>query len=79
MTKYKQNLLQQPWLSKHIYRGAYVVVYHVIIVSIGHGLLKKFWHMVIGCGLRAAGSTYIVLFFSKDWHGSNYGETMFAR
>ena len=33
-----------------------VVVYHVTIVAIGHGLLKKFWPMVIGCVLRMAGS-----------------------
>ena len=26
-----------------------VVVYHVTIVAIGHGLLKKFWPMVLGC------------------------------
>ena len=25
-----------------------VVVYHVTIVAIGHGLLKKFWPMVLG-------------------------------
>ena len=29
------------------------VVYHVIIVGIGHGLLKKFWTMVIGNRLRS--------------------------
>ena len=28
------------------------VVYHVTIEAIGHGLLKKFWPMVIGCVLR---------------------------
>ena len=31
-----------------------VVVYHVTIVAIGHGLLKKFWPLVIGCVLRTA-------------------------
>ena len=36
-----------------------VVVYHVTIVAIKHGLLKKFWPMVIGCVLRTAGS-YII-------------------
>ena len=36
-----------------------VVVYHVTIVAIGHGLLKKFWPMVIGCLLRTAGSSII--------------------
>ena len=35
-----------------------VVVYHVAIVAIGHGLLKNFWPMVIGCVLRNAGSSY---------------------
>ena len=34
-----------------------VVVYHVTIVAIGHGFLKKFWPMVIGCVLRTAGSS----------------------
>ena len=34
-----------------------VVVYHITIVAIGHGLLKKFWPMVIGRVLRTAGST----------------------
>ena len=29
------------------------------IVAIGHGLLKKFWPMVIGCVLRTAGSFII--------------------
>ena len=28
-----------------------IVVYHVTIVAIGRGLLKKFWPMVIGCVL----------------------------
>ena len=36
-----------------------VVVYHVTIVAIGHGLLKKFLSMVIGCVLRTAGSSII--------------------
>ena len=31
-----------------------VVVYHVTIVAIGHGLLKKFWPLVIGCVLLVA-------------------------
>ena len=35
-----------------------VVVYHVTIVTIGHGLLKKFWPLVLGCVLRTA---YFVL------------------
>ena len=36
-----------------------VVVYHVTIVAIGHGLFKKFWPLVIGCVLRTAGSSII--------------------
>ena len=36
-----------------------VVVYHVTIVAIGHGLLKKFWPLVLGCVLRTAGSSII--------------------
>ena len=36
-----------------------IVVYHVTIVAIGHGLLKKFWPLVIGCVLRTAGSSII--------------------
>ena len=36
-----------------------VVVYHVTIVAIGHGLLKKCWPLVLGCGLRTAGSSRI--------------------
>ena len=36
-----------------------VVVYHEIIVAIGHGLLNKFWPLVIGCVLRTAGSSII--------------------
>ena len=36
-----------------------VVVYHVTIVAIGHGLLKKFWPLVLGCVLHTAGSSII--------------------
>ena len=36
-----------------------VVVYHVPIVTIGHGLLKKFWPLILGCVLRTAGSSII--------------------
>ena len=39
-----------------------VVVYHVTILAIGHGLLEKFWPMVIGCVLRTAGSSIIFNF-----------------
>ena len=42
-----------------LYHQYVVVVYHVTIVAIGHGLLKKFWPMVIGCVLRTAGSSNI--------------------
>ena len=38
-----------------------VVVYHVTIVAIRHGLLKKLWPLVIGCVLGTAGS-YLNLF-----------------
>ena len=33
--------------------------YHVTIVAIGHGLLKKFWPLALGCVLRTAGSSII--------------------
>ena len=36
-----------------------VVVYHVAIVAIGHGLSKTFWPLVIGRVLRTAGSSII--------------------
>ena len=36
-----------------------VVVYHVTIVAIGHGLLKEFWPLVLGCVLRTAGNSII--------------------
>ena len=35
--------------------GNLVVIYHVTIVAIRHGVLKKFWPMVMGCVLRTAG------------------------
>ena len=38
-----------------------VVVYHVTIVAIGHGLLKKFWPLLLGCVLRTAGSKIIII------------------
>ena len=40
-------------------QSCYVVVYHVTIVAIGHGMLKKFWPLVLGCVLRTAGSSII--------------------
>ena len=36
-----------------------VVVYHVTIVAIRHGLLKEFWPLVLGCVLSTAGSSII--------------------
>ena len=39
--------------------GNGVGVYHVTIVAIEHGLLKKFFPMVIGCVLRTARSLII--------------------
>ena len=36
-----------------------VVVYHVTIVAIVHGLLKKFWPFGTRCVLRTAGSSII--------------------
>ena len=45
-----------PGLAQEISdREHVVVVYHVSIVAIGHGLFKKFWPLVIGCVLRTAG------------------------
>ena len=35
----------------------FVVVYHVTIVALGHGVLKR--AVVIGCVLRAVGSSII--------------------
>ena len=50
-----------PCRPVEISRAVYpvVVVYHVTIVAIGHGLLKKFWPLVLGCVLRTAGSSII--------------------
>ena len=45
-----------PTSEKNLY---VVVVYHVTIVAIGHGLLKKLWSVVKGCVLRTAGSFII--------------------
>ena len=36
-----------PGLTSH--KGNIDVVYHVTIVAIGHGLLKKFWPLALGC------------------------------
>ena len=38
-------------------RDSVVVVYHVTIIAIGHGLLKKCWPLVLGCVLRTVGSS----------------------
>ena len=43
----------------HLLQCVDVAVYHVTILAIGHGLLTKFWPMVIGCILRTAGSSII--------------------
>ena len=39
-------------LPPHLW--AIVIVYHVTIVAIGHGLMTKFWPLVIVCVLRTA-------------------------
>ena len=47
-------------LSLYLIIAVYVVVvYHITIVAIGHGLLKKLWPLVLGCVLRTAGSSII--------------------
>ena len=52
----KQHQHQQPVEAASDETGLnVVVVYHVTIVAIGHGLLKKFWPLVLGCVLRTAG------------------------
>ena len=47
-----QNLVLH---QKSAFLGNVVVVYHVTIVAIRHGLLKKFWPLVLGCVLRTVG------------------------
>ena len=54
-----QNLLCFAGESVAVAGGFVVVVYHVTIVLIGHGLLKKFWPLVLGCVLCTAGSSMI--------------------
>ena len=49
----------QVWSDPFFCLGIVVVVYHVTIVAKGHGLLKKFWTLVMGCVLRTAGSSII--------------------
>ena len=44
-----------------------VVVYHVTIVAIGYGLLKKFLPMAIGCVLSTAGSDSCPHFLAIWW------------
>ena len=58
------------YLSNKIKHFHYVVVvvYHVTIVAIGHGLLKKFWPLVIGCVLRTAGSSNVK---NSEWRNKN--------
>ena len=46
-----------PILGETVVSPVVVVVYHVTIVAIGHGLLEKFWPLVLGCVLRTAGSS----------------------
>ena len=48
-----------PILGETVVSPVVVVVYHVTIVEIGHGLLKKFWPLVLGCVLCTAGSPII--------------------
>ena len=50
------------WHKRHgrVTKEVVVVVYHVTIVAIGHGLLKKFSpFLVLGCVLRTAGNSII--------------------
>ena len=35
-----------------------VVVYHLTIIAVGHGLLNRLLHMGIGCVQRTAGSFF---------------------
>ena len=43
-------------LAMQFYLCCVVVVHHITIVAIGHGLFKKFWLSLIGCVLRTTGS-----------------------
>ena len=43
-----------------------VVIYHLAIIAIGHGLLKKCRPLVIGCVLRSAGSGIILSAMKKE-------------
>ena len=49
-----------------------VVVYHVTILAFGHGLLKKFWPLVLGCVLRTVGSSIIEIVPGSDEYLSIY-------
>ena len=42
-----------------LYLVVVVVVYYATIVTIGHGLLKKLWYIVIGCVLLTTGRLII--------------------
>ena len=42
------------------YPNMCIHVYHVTIVAVGHGLLKKCWPMVVGCVLRTSRSSLIL-------------------
>ena len=48
---------RNPGPQKRLKTRYVMVVCHVAVVAIGHGLLQKFWPMVIGCVLRTAGSS----------------------
>ena len=53
------KFLDNPHHTKTLikYKSRITVVYHVTLIAIGHGLLKKFWPLVLGCVLRTAGSS----------------------
>ena len=42
-----------------------VVVYHLTVVAIGHGLLKKLWPLVLGCVLRTVGKLFRPAYFVR--------------
>ena len=66
--KYLLELLEeQRELSQVFY---VVVVCHVNVVTIGHGLLMKFWPMVIGCVLRTARSSMICNYLNAVYYQS---------
>ena len=56
LTVFKHNEAATDFFKVRFTEIPVVDVYHVTIVAIGHGLLKKFWPLVIGCVLRTEGS-----------------------